>query len=217
MTTDKDFKKVVRERAAKTGESYTTARHQLEGDSSPAALTVLRDQLVATIQYFWTTFRPGLRGLTDDEYRWEPVPGCPTVRPGDSGGYRADNQFPPAGAASIAQRLCWSAQLLLVDTNQHFGDKSVVWSDVAEVPGEATGGVAFVDSAVTAWQEAIAACEPSRLLEHSENRSPGAIDHEFPLMTSIVFKYQLLVQCCAQVSMTREVYLAAHPDIVGPR
>jgi len=37
MTEDRDFKKVVRERSAKTGESYQTARRQLEGP--PPTLT----------------------------------------------------------------------------------------------------------------------------------------------------------------------------------
>jgi translation initiation factor IF-2 len=37
MTEDRDFKKVVRERSAKTGESYQAARRQLEG--RPAGLS----------------------------------------------------------------------------------------------------------------------------------------------------------------------------------
>jgi hypothetical protein len=215
LTNDKDFKKVVRERAAKTGESYSTARSQLTGPPE-AGLTVVRDELVATIRNFWGEVRPGLRGLTDHEYLWQPVEGCQTVKRGEDGKYRAEPQFPVAGAGSIAQRLCWAAQLIKVDVNQHYGDKSKTWADFAEVPGDATGGVAYLESATQSWHEAIAASEPSRLLEHSENRAPGAIDHQFPLVTVIVFKFQLVVQCCAQVSMIRDLYLAAHPEVVGP-
>lgn len=43
MTEDSDFKKVVRERSAKTGESYQAARRQLEG----------RGQLSAPVYALW--------------------------------------------------------------------------------------------------------------------------------------------------------------------
>lgn len=217
MTNDKDFKKVVRDRAAKTGESYSTARSHLTGGTD-SGLIVVRDQLGSSIEQFWGMFRPELKGLTNEEYLWEPVPGCITIRQGEDGKYRPDrDQFPVRGAASIAGRLGWAAQLLLVDVNQHFGDKSVTWNEVEDVPGDATGGVAFLESAVVGWREAIRACDPSFLLAHSENRSPGAIDGAFPMVTVITFKFQLLVQCAAQVSMTRDLYVQAHPDIVGTR
>lgn len=216
MTNDKDFKKVVRERAAKTGESYSTARGHLTGGSG-SEMTVVRDQFVGLIKYFWDGFRPQLRGLTNDEYRWEPVQGCPNVREGEDGKWRADNQFPVKGAASIGQRLCWGAHLIEVDSSQHYGDKSVTMSERTEVPGDATGGVAYLERAVQEWLAGIAACDPGHLLEHSQNLSPGAIDHEFPLIGALAFKFQLLVECCSQVSMTRDVYLAAHPEMVAPQ
>jgi hypothetical protein len=44
---------------------------------------LLRDQLA----WHWSNLvRPRLDGLTDDEYFWEPVPGCWSVRPRGSGG-----------------------------------------------------------------------------------------------------------------------------------
>ena len=118
MTEDKDFKRVVRDRAAKTGESYAAARRQLAPGDKKADLVLARDWLASMLERFWAGFRPGLRGLTDDEYLWEPVPGCPTIRRQPDGTYRADHQFPIQGAATIAQRLCWAAQLTVVDTNQ---------------------------------------------------------------------------------------------------
>jgi hypothetical protein len=217
MTDDKDFKKVVRDRAAKTGESYSAARRQLTTDTPPDQLALIRDQLASSVATFWQGFRPELRGLTDDEYLWEPVRGCPTVHPQPDGTCRADHQFPIRGAASIAQRLCWAAQLTLVDTNQHFGNKSATWKDVAEVPCTAAGGVDLLAGAVRGWIDSLSSCRPSFLLEHSENRSPGAIDGQFPFIEVVLFHFQLLVQSCAHVSMTRDLYLQAHPDIVGVR
>ncbi|MFD0540965.1 hypothetical protein ACFQY7_51220 [Actinomadura luteofluorescens] len=44
---------------------------------------LLRDQ----IAWHWDNqLRPRISGLTDDEYFWEPVPGCWSVRPPGRGG-----------------------------------------------------------------------------------------------------------------------------------
>jgi hypothetical protein len=52
-------------------------------------------ELVEQLHLHWTTqLRPRLDGLTDDEYFWEPVDGCWTVRRGDDGSYRPDWRFP---------------------------------------------------------------------------------------------------------------------------
>jgi hypothetical protein len=51
MTIDKDFKKLVRERMAKTGESYTAALHHLRGGStSTSADDLVDDDTVYTIE-----------------------------------------------------------------------------------------------------------------------------------------------------------------------
>lgn len=211
MTDEKDFKRVVRERAAKTGERYASAREHLlaaGGERADAGLELSRDQLTNLVRLYWAEFRPTLAGLSDSEYRWEPVPGCPNIRRHGDGTYRNDNQSPVQGAASIAQRLCWAAQLTLVDTNQHFGDKSITWKEVAIVPGKAAEGVAFLEQAIDRWVEALGSAPAGFFEQHSENRSPGAIDGQFPFMGVAIFHFQLLVQCCSQVSMLRNLYSA---------
>jgi hypothetical protein len=37
------------------------------------------------LDYFFGRFRRRVERLTDDEYLWEPVPGCLTIRRGDVG------------------------------------------------------------------------------------------------------------------------------------
>lgn len=219
VTEDKDFKRVVRDRAAKTGESYSAARANLMATAGAAddAMRVVRDGLATSVAYFWESFRPQLRGLTDEEYRWEPTSGCPTIRQQADGTWTVDHQFPLAGAASIAQRACWAGQFLRGRTNQHFGDKSLTPDDLAAVPGDAKSGIDYLDEAVREWHTALAACSPSFLLEHSENTWPGAIDGQFPMVTTTTFMFQLLVESCGHIASTRDFYLRAHPDIVGAR
>ena len=45
--------------------------------------------------YVYRRTRSRLAGLTDEEYLWEPVPGCCTVRRTGSGAYRADSADRP--------------------------------------------------------------------------------------------------------------------------
>lgn len=216
MTSDKDFKKVVRTRAEQTGESYSTARSQLEAAARPPedpGLVFGREQLVSYLNGIREDFRSVLDGLSDDEYLWQPAPGCPTVHRQEDGTFRADSEFPIRGAASVGARVCWAAQLILVDTSQHYGDKSVTHADVQTVPGTAADAAEALDNAVGAWIRAVAGCEPGRLTEHSENKSPGAIDAQFPLMQVVLFKAMLVVQCCVQASMTRHLYRHAHASI----
>src|SRR5688500_820085 len=87
VTKDKDFKDVVRERAQKTGESYAAARAKLTEQNVTYDLARLRDDLAASYRTYWAGFRPGLRGLSNDEYRWQPVPGCPTIHEQSDGTY----------------------------------------------------------------------------------------------------------------------------------
>jgi hypothetical protein len=37
------------------------------------------------LSYWESQLRPRLAGLTDEEYYWEPVPGCWSIRPGGHG------------------------------------------------------------------------------------------------------------------------------------
>ena len=76
------------------------------------------DRLLDQLTWHWDhQLRPGLEGLTDDEYLWEPVPGCWSLRPrgeaqtpmaAGGGALVADFAFPeptPAPVTTIAWRL----------------------------------------------------------------------------------------------------------------
>jgi len=79
-------------------------------------------QLADQLDYHWThALRPRLDGLTDDEYFWEPVPGCWTVhRDG-----RIDFEFPepdPTPFTTIAWRLAHViVGVLAMRNHSHFG------------------------------------------------------------------------------------------------
>jgi hypothetical protein len=88
-----------------------------------------RDQLVAQLEFYWSAhLRPRLRGLTDEEYFWEPVPGCWSIREVD-GAWRIDWAWPtptPPPVTTIAWRLAHiGVQTLGIRWSNHFGDGSL--------------------------------------------------------------------------------------------
>jgi hypothetical protein len=89
-----------------------------------------RADIIGLSDYVYQRTRNRLAGLTDDEYFWEPVPGCCTVRRTESGDYRADNADRPGDPpfTTIAWRL-WH----LVEN--YGGKRNPEWLGVKRPPG----------------------------------------------------------------------------------
>jgi hypothetical protein len=86
--------------------------------------------LVGQLEFYWEVhLRPRLDGLTDEEYFWEPVEGCWSLRPGPEGGWRLDQQDPepsPPPVTTIAWRLVHVGATCLANrASAFFGDGSV--------------------------------------------------------------------------------------------
>lgn len=79
------------------------------------AFQVTRDELLGR-----------LRGLSDDEYLWEPVPGCWTINPTD-GGWTAhhDHEADPPPVTTIAWRM-WHLAIDCFESYSHraFGERA---------------------------------------------------------------------------------------------
>ncbi|MBW8481701.1 DinB family protein [Actinomadura parmotrematis] len=97
-----------------------------------------------------------LAGLTDDEYRWEPVPGCWSVRlvdgrwsiDGEGGGPPPPDPVP---FTTIAWRLGHIGMTFLDYDSRLFGDGPLAPADI-KLPGSATEAIAFVEGAEREWQ-----------------------------------------------------------------
>lgn len=89
-----------------------------------------RTDIIALSDYAYQRTHSRLAGLTDDEYLWEPVPGCCTVRRTDSGDYRIDDADRPGDPAftTIAWRL-WH----LIEC--YGGRRNPQWLGVERQPG----------------------------------------------------------------------------------
>jgi hypothetical protein len=77
--------------------------------------------------------RTRVDGLTNDEFWWEPVPGCWTVRRGEGERWAADYEIPdpaPSPFTTIAWRLVHVAECKLMYHEYAFGDARLIWPDL---------------------------------------------------------------------------------------
>jgi len=125
--------------------------------------------LVGQLEFYWEAhLRPRLDGLTDEEYFWEPVEGCWSLRRGPDGRFRPDGKRPepsPPPLTTIAWRMAHIAVgCFAIRASAFFGDGSVPEDATmfdprhvpADLPGTAAEGVAFLESGYRRWHDAIA-------------------------------------------------------------
>jgi DinB superfamily len=122
--------------------------------------------LLGSLDEVWGRLRRRLEGLTDEEYCWEPVPGCWTVRPVGGGRYQPDWAEPeptPPPVTTIAWRLCHlGADCLASFADRFFGDGSLT-RDAVRWPGGAAAGVELVAGGLAAWRAGVASLPAERL------------------------------------------------------
>jgi len=86
-------------------------------------------RLIAQLDWHWTNqLRPRLSSLVTEEYLWEPVPGCWSLRRQSNGKVAPDWAYPqpdPAPLTTIAWRLGHIGQTLAQRANFHFGDRTM--------------------------------------------------------------------------------------------
>jgi hypothetical protein len=167
-------------------------------------------ELVEQLDWYWrTAFRPRLEGLTDEEYLWEPVPGCWTVRPSENGRYRPDWQWPapsPPPVTTIAWRLCHiGGPVLGLRANSHFGDGSWTVENV-DWPGTAADGIAFVEREYAAWKAGVVTLGEAGLATQI-GPTEGAW-RESPYAALILHINREVIHHAAEVALLRDLFRA---------
>lgn len=125
-------------------------------------MTGMKAELVDLSDGVWQRLRGRLDGLTDDEYSWEPAPGCWTVRTRDDGIVAHDFSLPapdPTPPTTIAWRLSHVIDL-------YGEDRAPQWLDV-----EPQGAPVGLDD--PAWAPPVTAAAAIALLERAHDRWDG--------------------------------------------
>jgi hypothetical protein len=120
----------------------------------------VKDELIALSDEVWRRTRARVEGLTDDEYFWEPAPGCWTVRQRPDGSWMADSplQRPdPEPLTTIAWRLWHLIDMYGEDRAPNWlglppqGDPIGTDDPGGEPPATAAGAIALLEKAHDRW------------------------------------------------------------------
>jgi hypothetical protein len=125
-------------------------------------------ELVDQLDWHWQNqLRPRLDGLTDDEYFWEPVPGCWSLRPrgqsrtpiaGGSGDFVAEVELPEPETPPVTT-IAWRLAHLIVGVfgsrnASHFGGPPADYQTF-EFAGTASQALDQLDSAYADWTKGV--------------------------------------------------------------
>lgn len=159
--------------------------------------------------------------LTDEEYLWEPVPDCWSVRPRTAGpGPRATAlagigewgrdaaPFPhpsPPPFTTIAWRLSHLTELLVLRADHTAGSHSLTRDDY-RVEGDAAGALAAFETAAAAWRTALLGADDTALDTVGYSTYPHGSDPEDPFIDIVWWVNQELLHHGAEIALLRDLY-----------
>lgn len=161
--------------------------------------------------------------LTDEEYRWEPVPDCWSVRlhsagpgpgatlltgAGDWGRDTAPFPHPsPPPFTTLAWRLSHLSELLALRADHTAGNHSLTRAD-HRVAGDAAGALADFEASAAAWRAALLGADDTALDTVGYSSYPYGSDPEDPFVDVVWWVNQELLHHGAEIALLRDLYRA---------
>ena len=175
------------------------------------------NQLAEQLDWHWREhLRPRMDGLTDEEYRWEPVPGMWSIRPrgtstapvaAGSGDFTADYAWPepdPVPATTIAWRL---AHLLVgvfgMRVASHFGGEPVGY-ETYDYPGDAATALSRLDTVYDTWNKGARALSAEGLARPC-GPAEGRFSEE-PMAALVLHINREALHHSAEIALLRDLY-----------
>jgi hypothetical protein len=123
--------------------------------------------LITAFDYVWGRLTGRLAGLSDDEYFWEPVAGCWSLRQGGDGRWHLDGGGgggpapDPVPVTTIAWRLGHLGGMAVGGfASRRFGDGSLTTDQIA-FPATAADAPAFLDEHYRNWRAGLTGLTPA--------------------------------------------------------
>jgi DinB superfamily len=177
------------------------------------------DLLVSQLDWLWVhQLRSRLDGITDEEYFWEPVPGCWNIRPrgtstapvaAGSGDYVIEFAFPepdPPPVTTIAWRLAHIIVGCLGARNaSHFGGPPADYQTF-EYAGTAAQALDQLDAGYAAWVKGVRGLGADGLARPvGPAEGPFAAD---PMAALVLHINKEVVHHAAEIALLRDLYRA---------
>ncbi|HKN99251.1 MAG TPA: DinB family protein [Pseudonocardiaceae bacterium] len=170
------------------------------------------DDLVELSDFAWERLRNRLAGLTEEEYRWEPVADCWTVRPSGDGTFMADGRAStyrsdgePDPFTTLPWRLHHITHVLGIPRNARWLDRPDPRA-VTEPAGTAADALARLADAYAAWRTVLTGVS-AEVLE----RPMGNVARPYEKSTGRAFVLHVLdelIHHAAEVALLRDLYAA---------
>lgn len=169
--------------------------------------------------FLWTQFAERLNGLTDDEYFWEPIAGCWSLRPRGKeasadpvgrGARLLDRQSPPPDPppfTTIAWRICHMASGALLRYDWTFASHRLTLNDI-EWPVTAVDAIVFVTHAHSQWRTAVGALNSAELDQIGLSQMPWGLDQEVRFIDLLAWQNADFLHHAAEVACLRDLYRA---------
>lgn len=178
--------------------------------------------LLDQLTWHWDNhLRPRLAGLTDEEYLWEPVPGCWNVRPrgtstapiqAGSGAMTIDFAFEqpdPAPVTTIAWRLGHILVGVLGERNaSHFGGPPCDYPSF-EYAATADEALAQLDAAYAVWVAGVTALGGPEVAGAGLMRPCGPAEGPFAEATMaelVIHIHREVIHHGAEIALLRDLY-----------
>ncbi|GAA1101251.1 DinB family protein [Nocardiopsis composta] len=170
-------------------------------------------QVVDQLEFHWEhSLWPRLQGMEDDEFFWEPVEGCWSVRPGPDGAFAADWAVPapqPPPVTTIAWRLGHMVVAVLeLRLDRHFGPREMDLADT-RWPGSADEARDRLHAACRRWCAELRALAPEAFAAPVGDAEPPQWSAE-PFATLALHVNRELIHHGAEVALLRDLY-RSHP------
>lgn len=175
------------------------------------------EEVVEQINWHWTSqLRPRFEGLTDEEYFWEPVRDCWSLRPrgtakaplqGGSGDFVIEFAAPPPEPAPVTT-IAWRLGHLLVGVlgariASHFDGPPVDYMTY-DYPATAVAAVERLDVFYAAWRDGVLGkVEGALALPVGPAEGPWA---EKPFLTLALHINRELLHHGAEIALLRDLY-----------
>jgi hypothetical protein len=165
-------------------------------------------ELVAQLDWHWRgLLRPRFEGLTDDEYIWEPVPGCWSLRAGPEGALAMEFTRPEPDPPPVTT-IGWRIAHLVVDVlggraARHFGGEPVD-RETFRLAGTAAAALAQLDDAYARWTAGVRALGAEGLARRcgpAERHYPDA-----PMAALVLHINRETLHHGAEIALLRDLY-----------
>ena len=166
-----------------------------------------------------------IAAMTDDEYLWEPVPNCWSIRPRPSGSgpgatilvgageWGRDSARPchpsPHPFTTIAWRLGHLSEMLALRADHTIGSHALT-QDRYRFSGETAGAIAAFDAAAVSWREALVSADEAALDMVGRSSYPDGSDPDDPFIDTAWWVNQELLHHGAEIALLRDRFRARY-------